>query len=139
MAGAKLSAHGADLRELIRLTYKNGGNPTPKTLKSEIEKLAKKHNDKRDQGAFQSFFNSHKIAVQKEINPNTKKSSGKRGRPAKAEKQVGLASRESKTNGHLAGNGFAAFDLGLKFAREVGGLEKAIETLQLIKTVKESI
>lgn len=129
MAGAKLSPFGADLRTLIRKTYEDGGNPTLGTLKEEIAKLAKKHSDKRDEKAMLPFFNSHKIAVQKLDGKAKPKPGKKRGRPAGSAKVA-------STNGHEIGNGL---DLAINYAKAVGGLDKAIATLNQLKAIKESL
>ena len=140
MAGAKLSPLGADIRELIVEDQAKGGNPTWKTVGDSILKIAKRHGDKRDESKLSLVFQAHKVALQKQAG---KPSSGKRGRPKKeatpALFETGQPIKATTVSGNRVGNGFAAFDLGIKFAKEVGGLDKALETLQLIKQVKDSV
>ena len=134
MAGAKLSPFGADIRELIIEDQSKGGNPTWGTVGEEVLRLAKKHGDKRKEESLLPFFNSQKIALAKK---NGKASAVKRGRPKKEVASALFETGEPIKSSTVSGNGFAAFDLGIRFAKEVGGLDKAIETLQLIKLVKD--
>ena len=137
MAGAKLGPLGADIRKIITEDQAKGGNPTWGTVGEEVLKLAKKHGDKRDESKLMLVFQAHKVALQKLAGKKPAKSTGKKpGRPAKAatDKVASPKAVASSTNGSL-GN----FELGIKFAKEVGGLQKAIETLQVIKQVKEGI
>ena len=136
MAGAKLGPLGADIRKLIREDQTKGGNPTWGTVGEEVLKLAKKHGDKRDEKKLSLVFQAHKVAIQNRI--RIQRSRAERSGVPSPRTAVELKAPRSKvvasTNGSLG-----YFELGIKFAKEVGGLNKAIETLQVIKQVKEGI
>ena len=80
MAGAKLTPL-EHLRTIIREDFTKGGNPTLGSLKEEVAKLSKKHNDKRDQKGLTPFSTAKSSPFKKKWAYHPRNRLERRGRP----------------------------------------------------------